>query len=443
MRIGLICPDVPGHLNPLTCLGRELADRGHLVSVFGLEMGRAIVEHAGLAFVSLDQPDDSIARAEELWAKLAASSNIQSMIYTGQIFGLITKIHNKFLAETLTQHAIEGLVVDQLSPAAYLIAKQRNIPCAIASNALAMYWDPLMPPPPLPWAYRTDWIGRFRNRLAGKLIPIAYYRFAEVKSTGVDPLMLVWDSGQGLVQVAQQPAFFDFPRQNTLTHFHYTGPWHRADRDDGRYDFPWDWLDGRPLIYASMGTLQNRLQQVFRSIIEAVKELPMQVVLSKGGGRVEMDGPLPENVLAVDIAPQLRLLERASLAITHAGLNTALECLTCGVPMLCLPVTNDQPGVGKRVEWIGAGRTVQASRATTPRIRKELTELLSNPRYRVQAEYAQQRLSAIHGLTLAADLIERALTTRTRIPSISEVNANEEPLRSPLTLAPPTRQRGE
>jgi UDP:flavonoid glycosyltransferase YjiC (YdhE family) len=48
-------------------------------------------------------------------------------------------------------------------------------------------------------------------------------------------------------------------------------------------DFPWDRLTGEPLIYASMGTLQNGLEGVFSTIAQAVGERAgMQLVLSIG-----------------------------------------------------------------------------------------------------------------------------------------------------------------
>ena len=55
------------------------------------------------------------------------------------------------------------------------------------------------------------------------------------------------------------------------------------------------------------------------------------------------------NVLVVNHAPQIEILKRSSMCITHAGLNTVLESLSNGVPMLALPITNDQPGVAARI----------------------------------------------------------------------------------------------
>lgn len=65
--------------------------------------------------------------------------------------------------------------------------------------------------------------------------------------------------------------------------------------------------------------------------------------------------------IVVEFAPQLELLKCAALCITHAGLNTALECLSNGLPMVAIPITNDQPGVAARSEWMGTGEMVSGS----------------------------------------------------------------------------------
>jgi zeaxanthin glucosyltransferase len=51
----------------------------------------------------------------------------------------------------------------------------------------------------------------------------------------------------------------------------------------------------------------------------------IQVVLAKGNNIEHADlFPIPSNVIVVDQAPQIELLKRATLCITHAELNTAL-----------------------------------------------------------------------------------------------------------------------
>ena len=91
-----------------------------------------------------------------------------------------------------------------------------------------------------------------------------------------------------------------------------------------------------------------------------------------------LDLKLPEAAIVVPFAPQLDLLRRAALTITHAGLNTALESLTQGVPMVAIPITNDQPGVASRLEWLGVARVVPPARLTAQRLRASVRLFSAN-----------------------------------------------------------------
>jgi len=375
-------------------------------------MAKSITERASLDLCQLGKDDFLALQIESEFEKLGSVSGFRSMMQTGKISGYMAKLHLKYLPQVLRHRSFDGLVIDQLSPAACLIAERQALPFVIACNALAMHWDPFVPPPPLPWGFRTDVLGRLRNHFAKAFVPLLYYWLSDQGTTKVNPLLLILEQHHGLAQVAQQPQFFDFPHKSYPSLLHYTGPWHQPNRDDHSIDFPWEWLDGRPLIYASMGTLQNSLKHVFKMMIEAAQDLPMQMVVSKGGSKIAFNSLLPDNVLLVERAPQLRLLEKASLAITHAGLNTVLECLSHGVPMLCIPVTNDQPGVAKRVEWLGAGRVIPLSRITKKLLQAQLFLMLNDAKFRQKAVKYQQDLSQIKGIEAAADIIEEALTQK-------------------------------
>ena len=198
-------------------------------------------------------------------------------------------------------------------------------------------------------------------------------------------------------------------------HFHYTGPWHAPERDEG-IEFPWEKLDGRPLVYASLGTLQNKLRHVYAAMAEAARGLDMQMVLALGNPSAKLDITPPENVLVVGYAPQLPLLDRSTIAITHAGLNTVLECLARAVPMVCLPVTNDQPGVARRVEWLRAGEVLPVGRVTPARVRDCLIRVLSGRTYHDTATECRTKLALVDGVRRTADVIEEAFATGKRVP---------------------------
>src|SRR5262249_7028131 len=214
-------------------------------------------------------------------------------------------------------------------------------------------------------------------------------------------------------QIAQLPAALELPGRRLPPGFHHTGPWTDADAR-APVDFPWERIDrSRTLVYASMGTLQNRVLRTFRMIAEACVGLDLQLVISLGGGQdPALLAHLPGDPIVVGYAPQLDLIRHSALTISHGGLNTALESLACGVPMVVLPVTYDQPGVGARVEYAGVGRSIPIARLTLERLRVAVRTVLGDPADRVRAGLIGSSIEAADGLNRAADLIESAFGTR-------------------------------
>jgi MGT family glycosyltransferase len=162
-----------------------------------------------------------------------------------------------------------------------------------------------------------------------------------------------------------------------------------------------------------MGTLQNGVLRTFRVIAEACAGLDLQLVISLGGGQdPSLLGDLPGDPVVVVYAPQLELIRRSALTISHGGLNTALESLAWGVPLVVLPVAYDQPGVGARVEWSGAGRSIPVGRLTAGRLRDAVRAVLGDPAYRERAGRLRASIEAADGLNRAAHLIGEAFGDR-------------------------------
>src|SRR5262249_7263795 len=234
----------------------------------------------------------------------------------------------------------------------------------------------------------------------------------------------------GLTQVAQLPATLELPGRSLPPSFHHTGPWTDAA---GRapVDFPWERIyPSRALVYASMATLQNRVLRTFRMMAEACVGLGLQLVMSLGGGQdPALLADLPGDPIVVGYAPQLDLIRHSALTISHGGLNTVLESLACGVPMVVLPVTYDQPGVGTRVECAGVGRASPIARLTLKRLRVAVRNVLADPAYRVRAGLLRSSIEAADGLNRAADLIEAAFGAGGRADMATEVGQYAVPVR--------------
>ena len=125
-----------------------------------------------------------------------------------------------------------------------------------------------------------------------------------------------------------------------------------------------------------------------------------------GASEPEELGYVPGAPIVVKAAPQLALLERASLCITHAGLNTTLESLSNGVPMVAIPITNDQPAVAARVAYTKTGEVVELNNCNVDSLQAAIALVLAQPEYRQNALKLQAEIERAGGVKTAADIIE-------------------------------------
>jgi MGT family glycosyltransferase len=420
MHLALLCPDLTGHLNPMMTLGRVLRRRGHRVSLAGLPESRPKAEAAELEFVALGEAEHKAGVLAAGKEKLGRLHGFAALRFTGEMLRLGAAITLRDAPDALRRAKVDGVLADQVS-AGSAVAEALGLPWAVICNALALHQEPAVPPPVTSWPLRKHWLYRIRNRLGNTILNVAAEPVRkEVNGFrighGLKPIRPADLDDDGLIQVAQQPGFFDFPRERLPEHFHFTGPWFEPDRD-AAIRFPWERLDGRPLVYASLGTLQNRLHAIFAAIAAACANLDVQLVLSLGrpDAALESGIPAPPGAVIVPFAPQLELLRRAAAVITHAGLNTTLESLSHGVPMVAIPMTNDQPGVARRAAWLGAAEIVFPRHATSARIQAALERILREPGFRESARRCRELLEQSPGAEEAAMLVERALASGLRV----------------------------
>lgn len=169
-------------------------------------------------------------------------------------------------------------------------------------------------------------------------------------------------------------------------------------------DFPWDALGSGPLVYISMGTVFNALPDFYRRCFEAFAGSPYQIVLSIGKNTPpESLGTPPPNVLVRSYVPQLEILERASLFITHGGMNSVNESLLAHVPMIVIPQAGDQYMVSGRVAQLGAGIALTPKEATPAGLRTLTEHILATPAFVQQCRTLADTLRAAGGYQRAAE----------------------------------------
>ncbi|GAB4055404.1 macrolide family glycosyltransferase [Catellatospora paridis] len=164
-----------------------------------------------------------------------------------------------------------------------------------------------------------------------------------------------------------------------------------------------------PVLYVSMGTVFEAGPRLLRTFAAALAPLGGTVVVATGHTDPAELGPLPENVLAVSSVPQLEVLARAALFVTHGGVNSVNEALYAGVPMLAVPQGADQTLTARRIVDLDAGLSIRTEDADVEVVRALAQRVLGEPRFRdgVRALQAAQRQAS--GFPLAADELERYL----------------------------------
>ena len=415
MKIGFISFPVPGHFNPMSALARQLQSRNHDVVMFSLPAGELLARAANLPFVPFGEKEFPAEHLSEVIGTGSRLKGEEGLRFTVNAIAAATEVKWRTLPNLLSSTDIDALVVDNYDFYGEIIPMRLGMPYAIVSNALHFDYSGYTPLCVFDWAHENTPEARKRNRegvskftqmlICSNAELIAKAERAGIRANWADPSSLFSDRPW----ITQCPREFDFESSHWPKQFYYAGPFHDGK---GRPDFPfpWDQLTGEPIVYASMGTVQNGNPDLFSTIAAAVsKHQGLQLVLAIGNIlRPEQIGSVPNNAIVVNNAPQLELLKKASVCITHAGFNTVLEALTQGVPQIAIPVTNDQPGVAARIADKKTGKTTFLDGLDESNLSALLDEVINNHVYRDNSRSIQKAIAKKNGLSVAADLLERA-----------------------------------
>jgi hypothetical protein len=170
-------------------------------------------------------------------------------------------------------------------------------------------------------------------------------------------------------------------------------------------------LTGRPLVYLSLGTIHHTRIDFYRTAFEAFAGHPGQFILSVGPRTSAADlGAIPANFLVRPSVPQLEVLQRADLFVTHGGMNSVHEGLYYGVPLVIVPFQMEQLFNARIVESCGAGILLGGGppfgRVSALQLRAAVDSVLHTASYRTSAQAIRQDLIGSGGYRRAADEIE-------------------------------------
>jgi zeaxanthin glucosyltransferase len=418
-HFGIICPPSAGHMNPMMAIGRELQRRGHKVSYVETPDGEAKSHQLGIDYFSVGQLEFPLGSLPGFFERTLRMNLASAVGYAVKF----TQRRNAMLCRevpgVIKNFKIDVLLVDQLEVAGGSIAEFMGIPFITICNALPVNYEAGVPPYFTNWSYNNSGWSSVVNDLgytafftASRPVNNKMNDFRRQKKLA--PFKGPNDAFSKLAQISQLIEELDFPRKDLPSCFHYTGP--LRDPSAETVSFPYDQLTDKPIVYASLGTIVNTRRDLFERIARACEGLSVQLVMAHGGALTEQTSQkLPGAPLVFPYVPQLTFLERASLVITHAGLNTVMDAVSHGVPMVCLPITGEQPGIAARVQHTGAG--VVVSDPLVANIRSAIQKVLNEHSYTARAKNLQVRLHQAGGTRKAADIIESAVGSTSSTPN--------------------------
>lgn len=171
-------------------------------------------------------------------------------------------------------------------------------------------------------------------------------------------------------------------------------------------DFPFERLGKQPVLYISLGTVFNNRPDFFQLCFQAFGEQPYPVVLAHGKHLdVATLGTVPPNFLLSPYVPQLEVLQRASIFITHGGMNSTMESLYYGVPMVVLPQMLEQELTARRIAELSLGIALDQENLTAEQLREAVGRVLGDPVIAQRVQSMQQTVRAAGGYLRATDAI--------------------------------------
>lgn len=415
VHFAVIAPPLRGHYAPLSVLAEALIERGHQATFIHQEEARALVDARGASFAPIGAGQPPLDR----WTHPMA--RIRHAIDIGGTMRRMKAMTSMFCVEgpdLMRRIGVDAVIADQLEPGGGLVADHLGLPFVTVATALPMNREPGVPPPFVDWSYDPSPRGLRRNsagwRVSDFLLRGVNSNIAgNARRLGLEQRASIQDCFSPLLQLAQISAALDFPRRELPSTFHYAGPLRRRKAPN---EFPLSPSDGRPTAFASLGTLQGARKGLFARIAKACDRAGVRLIIATGGADPTSLGSLPGDPLIFDWVPQDALLAQVDLVIGHGGMNTTLDALLHGLPMLLIALAFEQPGTAARVVHSGAGLMLDRRRGTTA-FARAIRRLLDEPSFALAAMQQERELESAGGVKRAADLIERALG----LPALSAI----------------------
>lgn len=421
MRVIVITSGSHGDVHPYIAIARALQARGHRVRFLVHPHFHQSVLAAGLEPVALNPSFDleSVIRHPDLMHRRRGGRLIMELVFSGLPEAHATLDHQ------IADFAPDAILAHQICIGARWLCERRGVPLATATLS-PLFWFSRR----TPIACMQRYPGRLHHLIARALLRcgLPFARFMTDRRINSIRAVLKYpperrcmerDFLGGDLNLGMWSPLLRGPQPDDPPHGHICGfPWYDGSAaapslDPGIEDF----LSlGKPPIAFCLGTAASHSAGDFhRLAAQAATRINRRAILLVGRG-VAPPEDLPRNVMAAPYAPFSLLLHRCAAIVHHGGIGSTAQALRSGRPSLVIPHAHDQFNNALLTHELGVSRILPRHRVTVARLERELSALLSEPNYSCAAAALAPRIGAEDGAAVAADLLERLVSSRRPAP---------------------------
>jgi UDP:flavonoid glycosyltransferase YjiC (YdhE family) len=151
-----------------------------------------------------------------------------------------------------------------------------------------------------------------------------------------------------------------------------------------------------PLVYLTLGTFSNNDLDLFRLVLTALENEPVNVLATIGRDNDPSAlAPTPENTRVEQYIAQTEVLPYCRVVVHHAGSGTMFGVLAHGLPSVALPQSADNFVNADLLARAGAARTLMPGQVTGAAVRDAVRTVLDAASYRHRAGQLADKIAAM------------------------------------------------
>ncbi|QWF78558.1 macrolide family glycosyltransferase [Amycolatopsis sp. CA-230715] len=381
-HIAFCMPAAAGHVNPTLGVAAELIARGHRVSYAAIDEYADRITEIGAEFV----PYRSTLAGQDL-----PTYTSEDM---GRVMGSALRESKAVLPQVLKAYRGDEpdfVVYDSVMGWwGRLLAARWRVPFAVSWPTLVSneHWS------------LNEYVKVDLDSTAVLAFGLRLSLLAAKHRLSLGNLLEGKDATAHLVFV---PKAFQFCGDTFGDRYEFVGP----ALSDRAFQGEWRPPADRQVVLVSLGTAYHDRVPFFRTCIEALAGSGKHVVLAVGGTvDIAELGEIPPGVEVHETVPQLQVLQHASAFVSHAGMNSTMESLSFGVPLVAVPQMPEQAANADRVAQLGLGRHLPPDEVTAGALRTAVDEVCGDDRIAENLRTMRAEIEAAGGAKAAADILE-------------------------------------